>query len=414
MKYALSILSLLFATTAHGETDITYMAWGSPKEGEVWAKIATAFEATHPGIKVTVQLSDWDGYWEKLKVLVAGGTPPDIFAMSPPLYPDWQSRGVLLNLQPYIDKDPSMLAGVYPVTLEAYKTPGGYFGLPRDFQTIVLYYNKDMFDAAGLAYPTADWTWDDLRKSAKALTLDKDGDGRTDQWGFTADTYGPEAFLAPVIRSNGGDLIDPVARKTLVASPGAKAGLQFVLDMFATDKSMPNAQQVESYGWDPFLAGVSAMTLSGHWSVPDYSGAAFKWDVAPIPKGPKGRVTTVNSAGFVISKDTKAPDAAVAFVKFATGEDGQTLAASIGLAVPIRESVALSPAYLQQTSAPIDHRLFIDALAYARPLPVFAGYEEWSTAFGDTLDAVLTGQMTLDDGLAEITDAGDAALAKSK
>ena len=413
MKPAASILAIVLATQAGAQTDLIYQAWGSPREGEVWTQIARAFEATHPDIKITVQLSDWDSYWEKLRVLFAGGTPPDIFAMSPPLYPDWQSRGTLLNLQPWLDADPSVLDGIYPVTLAAYQTPDGYFGLPRDFQTIVLYYNADMFDAGGLAYPDDSWTWEDLRSAAAALTLDKDGDGQTDQWGFTADTYGPEALIAPVVRSYGGDLVDLTTRKTLLGSPQATAAMQFIYDMFVTDGSMPNEQQVASFGWDPFLAGVAAMGLSGHWSVPDYAAAPFKWNIAPIPMGPAGRVSTVNSAGFVISASTAHPDEAFAFVQFATGIQGQTLAASIGLAVPIRESVAQSPAYLDQTSAPIDHGLFVAALDYAQLLPVFRGYEEWGAALGDTLNLVWTDQMTLTDGLAEIVAAGDDALSNA-
>jgi multiple sugar transport system substrate-binding protein len=410
MKYA--VLTLLLTTAAHADT-IVYQAWGTPAEGKVWNEIARAFEAGHPGTTVDVQLADWDSYWEKLRVQVAGGTPPDVFAMSPPLYPDWQSRGVLLNMQPYLDADPTTLDGIYPVTLTAYQTPDGYFGLPRDFQTIVLYYNKDMFDAAGVAYPTADWTWEDLRAAALKLTLDKDADGRTDQWGFSADGYGPEAMIAPMVRAYGGDLVDVAGRKTLLGSAEAAQAFALMHDMFAVDHSMPNEQEVASFGWDPFLAGVTAMTLSGHWSIPDYSASALHWDIAPIPQGPKGRVTTVNSAGFVISKDTKSPDTAFAFVKFATSEEGQTLAAKIGLAVPIRETVATSDAYLKQTSAPINHALFVDALAYAKPLPVFRGYEEWSTALGDNLNLVWTDQMTIEDGIAEAVAAGDAALAKS-
>ena len=411
MKYA--VLSLLLSTTANADTTITYQAWGTPAEGAVWNEIARAFEAGHPGISVKIELADWDSYWEKLRVQVAGGSPPDVFAMSPPLYPDWQSRGVLLNMQTYLDADPTALEGVYPVTLTAYQTPEGYFGLPRDFQTIVLYYNKDMFDAASLPYPTANWTWEDLRTAAKALTVDKDADGRTDQWGFTADGYGPEAMIAPMIRAYGGDLVDIGSKKTLLGSPAALTAFTLMHDMFAVDHSMPNEQEVASFGWDPFLAGVAAMTLSGHWSIPDYSASALKWDIAPIPRGPMGRVTTVNSADFVISKDTPAPDAAFAFVKFATSLEGQTLAAKIGLAVPIREAVATSAAYLNQPSAPINHALFVDALAYARPLPVFRGYEEWSTALGDNLNLIWTDQLPIEDGIAEAVAAGDDAFAKS-
>ncbi len=90
------------------------MEWGDPAELDVWKAIVADFEAANPNIKVDVQVSDWDSYWTKLKTLLAANTPPDVFAMDAPLFMDYQSRGVLLNLQPYIDKNPGMLDGLYP------------------------------------------------------------------------------------------------------------------------------------------------------------------------------------------------------------------------------------------------------------------------------------------------------------
>lgn len=404
---------ILTASAATAETTITYQLWGSPQEGEVWKQVAIAFEAQHPDIKVNVEVADWDSYWEKLRVLMAGGTPPDVFAMDAPLFLDWQSRGVLLNLQPYLDKEPTILDGVYPITLQAYKTPDGYFGLPRDFQTIMLYYNKDMFDAAGQSYPTDAWTWDDFRAAAKALTLDKDGDGTTDQWGFWAEVLDPEPYWGSVIWSHGGDIVDLAAGKTLISSPEATAGFQFISDMWLTDKSMPTEQQLAQYGYDGFLSGISAMGVSGHWSVPDYATVAFKWDIAPLPIGPAGRATGVNSAGFVIAKDSPNPDAAWEFVKYAFSDAGQSELAKIGLAIPVRQSVAESPAYLEQPTK-IDHSLYVKALDYAHLKPVFKGYEEWSAAVGDALHTVWSGEATLEDGLAEAVAGGDDALARNK
>jgi len=147
------------APAAAAPVEITYMMWGSPEELAVWEQIVADFEAANPGITVKVDVSDWDSYWSRLKTLYAGGTPPDVFAMDGPLYPDWQSRGVLLNLQPYIDKSPELLDGIYPATLSTYQRDGAYYGLPRDFQTITLFYNKDMFDAAGLADGPARDAW---------------------------------------------------------------------------------------------------------------------------------------------------------------------------------------------------------------------------------------------------------------
>ena len=411
MKKLATLAFLLTASAAMAKTDITYLMWGSPQEAEAWKVVVAGFEAAHPDIKVTVEVADWDSYWEKLRVQFAGGTPPDVFAMDAPLYMDWQSRSVLLNLQPYLDKEPTILDGVYPATLTAYKMADGYYGLPRDFQTIVMYYNKDMFDAAGVAYPTDTWTWDDLRAAAKKLTVDKNGDGTVDQWGFWDGGYDMEPFWGALVWSYGGDVVKD--GKTLIASPKATAAFQFFADMRVTDKSMPTEQQLAAFGWDGFLSGVAAMGLSGHWSIPEYSGVAFKWDIAPLPLGPKGRATSVNSAGFVIAKASKNPDAAWEFVKYAFSDAGQTELAKIGLAIPVRKSVAESAAYLDQATK-IDHSLYVKALDYAHVKPVFKGYDEWSAAVGDALHMIWTGEMSVEDGLAEAVAGGDEALAKNQ
>lgn len=413
MKRLGLMLSLLLTSTAHAETTISYLMWGSPQEAEAWATVVKGFEAAHPEIKVNVEVADWDSYWQKLQVQVAGGTPPDVFAMDAPLYMDWQSRGVLMNLQPYLDKEPGILDGVYPVTLEAYKTADGIYGLPRDFQTIVLYYNKDMFDAGGVAYPTGDWTYDDFRAAAKKLTVDKDGDGVTDQWGFWDGGYDMEPFWGALVWAYGGDVVDVAGGKTLIASPEATAAFQLMSDMWVTDKSMPTEQQLAAYGWDGFLSGVAAMGVSGHWSVPEYSAVTFKWDIAPMPSGPAGRATSVNSAGFVIAKDSKNPDAAWEFVKYAFSDAGQSELAKIGLAIPVRMAVAESDAYLGQATR-IDHSVYVKALDYARMKPVFKGYEEWSGAVGDALHMIWTEEMSVADALAEAVAGGDDALARNR
>jgi multiple sugar transport system substrate-binding protein len=420
MKYRLLVLAVILSllltacggAAASPKADITMMMWGDPAELEVWNKIVEDFHAANPNISVKVDVSDWDSYWTKLKTLLSAGTPPDVFAMDGPLYLDYQSRGVLLNLQPYLDKNPDMLNGVYPQTLEAYKTSDGMFGLPRDFQTIALFYNKDMFDEAGVDYPTAEWTYDDLRSAAKALT--KVGpDGKVTQFGFSADLWDMELIWSEAIWAYGGEIINDDHTKTLVGEPKAREAWQLFHDMLFEDKSWPDPNTVGEYGDDPFLAGVAAMTTVGHWAVPGYAEVTFKWDVAPMPKGPAGQATSVNSAGFVVAKDSKSPDAAFEFLKYVLSEPAQKRLAELGFACPVLKSVAESDAFLKQ-STPIDHKVFLDSLEFAHMKPVFKGYDEWSSAIGDTMAPIWTGEAELDPTLDEAVKAADEVLASNE
>jgi len=409
------LLSACGSKATQGPVTISFMAWGAPEELAVWQQIVDDFQAANPNIKVNVEVSDWDSYWTKLKTLLAANTPPDVFAMDAPLYLDYQSRGVLLNIQPYIDKTSGFLDGFYPVTLEAYKLPDGYYGMPRDFQTVVLYYNKDMFDAAGVAYPTADWTYDDLRTSAKNLTIDKNGDGTIDQWGFASDLWDMELFWSEAIWSWGGEVINPDHTQTLVGEPIAREAWQFMYDLMFTDKSMPDTNTSGQYGGDLFQAGIAAMTTIGHWAVPGYATTEFKWDVAPMPISPGGgRATSVNSAGFVVAKDSKNADAAWEFIKYCLSQTGQTRLTELGLAIPVLESVANSPVFLQQTMVNINQQVFLDSLAFARMKPVFKGYDEWASTIGDGMAPIWLGEADLNTTLDTIVPQADAVLTKNK
>jgi multiple sugar transport system substrate-binding protein len=400
-------------STTGGKTQLSFMMWGDPAELTVWKQIVSDFEAANPNITVSVDVSDWDSYWTKLKTLLAAKTPPDMFAIDAPLYLDYQSKGVLLDLQPYLDANLGMLDGLYPQTLQAYQTPQGYFGLPRDFQTIVLFYNKTMFDKAGLAYPTADWTWDDLRAAAKKLTLDTNGDGKTDQYGFSFDMYDMEPGYSEAIWSYGGDILNADHTKTLLGEPKARQAWQLLYDMTFVDKSVPDSNTSGQYGGDTFLAGVTAMTPLGHWVVPGYADANLKFDAAPMPKGPAGRFTSVNSAGFVIANGTKHPAEAFAFLKFVLSNAGQTRLAELGFACPVLKSIAESPVFLKQ-KIDINQQVFLDALQYAHIKPVFKGYDEWASAVGDGMAPVWRGEADLNKTLDEVVVAADEVLAKNK
>jgi len=399
---------------AAGEpVELTFMAWGAPEELDVWQQIADGFHAINPNTTVKMDVSDWDSYWTKLDTLYAGGTPPDVFAMDAPMYLDWQSRGVLLNLQPYIDATPGFLDGFYPEPLKGYKLADGYYGLPRDFQTIVMFYNKDMLDAAGVAYPQQGWTWDDLRAMAKTLALDTNGDGKTEQWGFSCDLWDMELCWSEAIWSYGGDVISADYTKTLIGEPMARQAWQMFWDMIFTDKSMPDTIVASEFGGDLFQPGAVALYPMGHWAIPGYAGSGFNWDVAPMPSGPGGQVTSVNSAGFVVAQASKHPEAAWEFVKYALSADGQTRLTELGLAIPVLRSVAESTFLEQQVGGrSINQRVFLDAVAYAHLKPIFKGYTLWADAVGNGIAPIWSGEAELGPTLDLVVVDADKVLAE--
>jgi multiple sugar transport system substrate-binding protein len=414
LAFVLSACSGKTGTTGGGPVAITFSAWGAPEELAVWKQIVADFETANPNVTVNVEVSDWDAYWDKLKTQLAANTPPDIFAMDAPLFLDYQSRDVLLNLQPYIDKNPDILKDVYPQTLSAYQTPDGYYGLPRDFQTIVLFYNKDMFDAAGMAYPTADWTWEDLRAAARQLTKDTNGDGKIDQYGFVFDQWDMEPGWSEAVWAYGGDIVNADHTKTLIGDPAARQAWQLLYDMVFVDKSVPDANTIGQYGGDLFQAKVAAMTPMGHWAVPGYDTGGFKYDAVPMPKGPEGHATSDNSAGFVVAKATKHPQEAFNFIKFVLSQSGQTRLAELGFACPVLKTVAESPIFLQQSGSTLNQQVFLDSLAFAHMKPVFKGYDEWASIVGDGMGAVWRGEADLNTTLNDIVTQADAVLAKNK
>ena len=398
----------LSASSAFAGTDLTYMMWGDPPEIAVWEQLVATYQETHPDVNISVEVADWDSYWEKLRVQTVGGDAPDIFAMDAPIYPDWQSRGTLLNLQPYLDADPSITGGLFEGPLSSYAIDGAYYGLPRDFQTIVMFYNKSMFDAAGISYPDENWTIDDLHKAAIDLTLDTDGDGKTDQWGIGTELWDMEPFWGPMVFNHGGEVISADFTHTLMTEGGARAAFAATNAMVDSGAIMSD-EDLESYGYDGFLAGVAALTFSGHWVIPGYNDLEFDWAVSEFPSGPEGRATLVNSAGIVVSSQTEHPDEAAEFVAYVVSEEGQSILASLGFAIPVNKAAASGPAYLEQTSRG-DHQLFLDALAYAHTKPSFRGYEEWSELVGEGLSMIWVDEMTVEEALDEVAATADDAL----
>jgi multiple sugar transport system substrate-binding protein len=388
---------------------IKYSIWGDPQEITSQKAIADAFHAANPNITVDVDVSDWDAYWDKVQTGIAGGAAPDVFAMDGPLFPDYQTRDVLLDLKPMIDRDGYDLTQLADQGVADFTTAdGGQYGLPRDLNTIVLYYNKDMFDAAGIPYPDDTWDWAKLRDVAKQLTKDANGDGKVDQWGFYTETTDMENDWLSLVWQNGGDVLAPDGKSTVLDTDQAAGGIQFLQDLIWKDKVMPDPAVSAETG-DAFEQGQAAMEANGSWLVPTHTAAGLNFGVAPLPAGPAGRFTSVNPTGAVVYKGTKSPDASWAFVQYLASPAAQEQLMQLKASLPVSKEVLAGPYAASSDVA----KVFADSLAYAKLKPSFKGYDEFATTLQEELDTNVFNapNKTAKDALAAVVPKLNALLA---
>jgi multiple sugar transport system substrate-binding protein len=393
---------------------ITYSIWGDPAEITSQTAIADAFTAANPNITVDVRVSDWDAYWTNLQTSLAGGDAPDVFAMDGPLFPDYQARDVLLDLKPYIDADGFDLGALAEQGVSVFTTAdGGQYGLPRDLNVIALYYNKTMFDAAGVEYPDDTWTWDDLVAAGKKLTLDTNADGSIDQWGFYTETTDMENYWLSLVWQNGGDLLNEDRTKTVLGEPAGAGGVQFLQDLIYEHGIMADPAVFAETG-DAFEQGIAAMEANGSWLVPTHTAASadggWEFGIAPLPAGPAGRFTSVNPTGAVVAKTTKAPEAAWAFVEYLASPEAQEQLMQLQVALPVDKSVLAGP---YSTSFP-GADVFAASLEYANVKPSFVGYTEYTTILQGELDENVFNapNKTAAQAIADVTPELDEILAQ--
>jgi multiple sugar transport system substrate-binding protein len=361
---------------------IEYAIWGDPAEINSQKAVVEGFTAANSNITVDVTVADWDAYWDKLQTGLAGGAAPDVFAMDGPLGPDYQGREVLLDLTPYIEAEGYDLGQLDDNAVKDFTTPDGVvFGLPRDLNVIALYYNKDLFDAAGIAYPDDTWTWDTLVDVGTQLTKDTDGDGTVDQWGVYTETTDMENAWSSFVWQAGGDILSDDGTKSALDRPESAAGIQFLQDLIWKHKVVPDPAIFAETG-DAFEQGVAAMEINGSWLVPTHEAAGIKLGIAPLPAGPSGTATSVNPTGAVVYAGTKAPEASWLLAKYLASPEAQEKIMALRASVPVNKEI-LATTYPSSFDGA---QVFADSLAFGHLKPAFAGYNEFNTILQTELD----------------------------
>lgn len=371
-----------------GVTTITFMNYSSSGANEeTLLKMVEAFESKNPDIKVEVRTYGFGDYFQQLATTIAGNSTPDVFELNIENFRAYQSKGVISKIE---GADTSQ---IHPTTLEAFAIDGTQYGLPTKFSNVVMIYNKDLFDKAGVKYPTADWTWDDELAAAKeirALGEEYFGVFRPIQtWEFYK-----------TVEQNGGSMMNESQTAYTLNSDENVTALEMMVDRINGSNVTPNPDQMGGMGdWDLFKSGRLGMIVTGIWAFPDFTeNCDFNWDIVVEP-GIQEKATHFFSDAIVVSEKSDKKEAAIKFASFVSGSaEAAKIRLDANWDLPVALTDEITDSYLS-VSPPANKKAVIASLDYLVMPPSLENFSAIADILGSYLEQVVAGQMTAQEAL---------------
>ncbi len=360
----------------------------------------TEFNKIYPKITVKSENVGWDSYFTGMQTRIAAGNAPDVYELNYEHFVGYATQGVLADVTPYFESskfDPSVLN---EAALKAFQYEGKQYGLPETFSNVLLFYNKDLFDKAGVAYPTADWKWADEQAAAEKIrALGKD------IFGINHPIQTSEFFKT--VQQNGGSLLSIDLKKFTVNTPENVATLQAMVDRVIKTNVMPTAKQLGAAGdWVLFESGRLGMMVTGVWAFPEFTRECkFKWDVQVEPGNTK-KATHFFSNGLVLNKETKLGAQAFEFAKFmSSSKEAAKIRVDAGWELPPVTYPDIIDQY-KKVTPPENKQAVFDSLQFLVTPLVIDNYSEFEGILNQHLwaarDGVKTPQQALDDAQKEL------------
>jgi len=362
------------------------------------------FEKDNPNIKINIETFGYDTYSTQLQTRIGGGDAPDCFELGLDAFPSYVDQKAILPLDDLTAATSTDLSVLTDKSVQAFSLDGVKYGMPYSYSTVVLIYNKDLFDQAGVAYPTADWTWADA--DAAALKIKALGD---DYYGLIQpiSTY---EFFKVVKQYNGGLLNDDNTAFTVNRAENVQA-LQRLVDNVLVSNICPSTEQRGSLDeWGVFKLGKTGMIVTGIWAFPSFTtDCAFNWDIAVEP-GAATKATHYFANGLCVSADSKNADAAYKWIEFlATSEQVAQLRVQLGWELPCATYQSAMDQYAKLTP-PASRQAVFDSLNYVVPVPQIAQFSQMADILGAELEAAASGSKTPQQALDDAQAALEAAI----
>ncbi len=378
------------------DVELHLMIWGTPDEVKTVRDYVDAFRRKYPTIEVKIQPIPDMGYREKLNTRFRGGDPPDVFYLDTQDFPGVATRGWLMPLDELIAGDKTFDASAFlPEVYERFRWEDGkLYGVAKDFATLVLYYNRDLFDKYDVPYPKDDWTWDDFLEKARKLTHPEQ-----QEFGVVLETWPGEWF--PWVWSAGGKLVEREGdtSRWVMGAPeyieGSAKAFQFLSDLIWKYEVEPRPSVTRDQGvGDLFRTGKIGMCTYGRWKCLDFCHIRdFDWDVAELPRD-KRKASTLFDVAYAIARETKHPNESWELLKFLTSKEAQTEVARSGHAIPSLKSIAQSKAFLEPdvlAGMNVNSLPNLTSVAFAETAPLLVTWQEVRETLRVGLDPLWNG-----------------------
>ncbi len=394
--------------TASEDVTITYGIWDKIQQPGMEA-IASAFEEKNPGIDVKVEVTPWDQYWTKLEAGAKGGSMPDVFWMHSNEIAKYATGGVLMDLtETYADSKIASLDNFPTELVNLYSTEDALYGIPKDYDTIGMWYNKTLFDQAGLAYPDGTWTWDTLLENAQKLNDPDNG-----VYGVLAPLNSQEGYYNFIFQ-NGGYVLSEDKTKSGFRLDETIDAVQWYADLSLKYGVSPTQSQfAENTNLSFFQSGRGAIGFFGSWMTGEMANneyTAANVDVAPLPTG-KQAATIFNGLANSVAASTKNKEASLKFVEFLGSEEAMRLQGENGAAIPAYKGTeeTFIKAYSQ-----FNMQIFVDQMENAYIKPYSNETARWEDVEKTALMPVFDGQKSVKEVAPEIVSGVEEILANEK
>lgn len=394
MSIFIALLGFTSGVLAQETVEVDFMTFsGSGENLQYLNQMKDEFEKENPDIEINIITVGYEDYFVNLQTKIAGGLAPDVYELNYENFVTYAKKNVLKELDNTISAAEFDKSQLNEKALNAFQINDNQYGLPFSFSNVVLFYNEELFDRAGIDYPSSDWKWDDSLAAAKQI---RDLDSHI--YGI----YQPVTFweFYKMVEQNGGSIIDEEKKEFVINSPQNIKTLEYMIDRVQESNVMPTEAQLSGMqDWDLFKSGRVGMIVTGIWAFPDFKkNIDFEWDIE-VELGNTQKATHFFANGLVMNKNTDRADEAFKWMSFlSASKEAAQIRVESNWELPAITDQDILKEYTEKTP-PENRQAVFESLNYLVTPPVIEQFAEMADIINQQIQAARDGLKTPTEAL---------------